>query len=170
MTKLYIIGNGFDRAHDLPTDYRNDLRNILKETDETLFHLVDELFFQKSIELWSEFECKVGVINQMSLDSLANNTSDKIQEFFANNSDPYVFDYPMEHENYGDLYTVVGKAIYQASYEKISIEESFPLEECSKIPNFLRDGLDDMISNANDSLLDRTPIGEFADNSFFCDL
>ena len=30
---LFIIGNGFDRNLKLPTDYRNDLRRILKKNN-----------------------------------------------------------------------------------------------------------------------------------------
>ncbi len=45
--KFYIIGNGFDRAHKLPTDYRENLRTILKDSDEELFKLVDGLFFSE---------------------------------------------------------------------------------------------------------------------------
>lgn len=72
--KLYIIGNGFDLAHDLPTkyaDFRDWLKDvhyeIEKNNDYTDFMVSMEQIFAHSsyndgstIELWSDFENALG--------------------------------------------------------------------------------------------------------------
>ncbi|HFI0334025.1 AbiH family protein [Streptococcus suis] len=169
MTRLYIIGNGFDRAHNLSTDYKEHLRKILQETNEELYDLVNNLFFQNDIDMWSEFEQRIGVIDDAFFSSLVTTASDKLQEFFANNSDPYAYGYSIDDENYGNTFTEVDNAIYQASSEKPDIADSFPLNDFSCIPEFLREGMDAMIVNANEEL--NSPgvsvIGTFSPNSFF---
>lgn len=61
---LYIIGNGFDRAHDLPCKY-SDFCSFLKQSDNKDFNdLVGNLedIFSKE-DLWSDFEKALGKPN-----------------------------------------------------------------------------------------------------------
>lgn len=46
MPTLYIIGNGFDLAHKLPTSYKPNLTKILKSMDEDLFSKITNIFFK----------------------------------------------------------------------------------------------------------------------------
>lgn len=50
--KLFIIGNGFDLHHSLPTSF-SDFEKFLKITNESLFYYLDNFF---PGDLWSDFE------------------------------------------------------------------------------------------------------------------
>ncbi|MBR0277675.1 MAG: hypothetical protein IJQ50_04360, partial [Clostridia bacterium] len=43
MSKLYIIGNGFDRAHGLDTEYKH-FRRYLLENEETFLYDLEKLY------------------------------------------------------------------------------------------------------------------------------
>lgn len=63
MSKLYIIGNGFDLKHDLPSSYC-DFAKFCKTTNCELFETINLLFPQISIEnLWSNFEEGLGQVD-----------------------------------------------------------------------------------------------------------
>ena len=64
MTKLYIIGNGFDSAHNLPTDYSE----FYKFAKETLDELVTYYHLDKNEEdLWADFENSLGKFDWKSI-------------------------------------------------------------------------------------------------------
>lgn len=69
MTKLYIIGNGFDLAHRLPTSYEKNLKPILEKNDKKLFELVNNLYFVLNPNIQkdycSEFEKHIGKITDV---------------------------------------------------------------------------------------------------------
>ncbi len=69
MTKLYIIGNGFDLAHELPTSYNKNLKPILEKNDKELFDLVNNLYFvlnsNSQDDYWFEFEKHIGEITDI---------------------------------------------------------------------------------------------------------
>ena len=74
--KLYIIGNGFDRAHNLPTAY-SDFNDWLRGNSYVQDNLSDNKMFAsdlddifrfsesngEQIELWSDFEKALGCLN-----------------------------------------------------------------------------------------------------------
>lgn len=61
MTKLYIIGNGFDLHHGIKCGYA-DFRKFCEEQDEEMVkHL--EMFHEDPEKLWSDFEAEMGNIN-----------------------------------------------------------------------------------------------------------
>lgn len=51
--KLFIIGNGFDVAHDLPTRFDPDFKNITKNYEQDNFW---ELYQSREDDIWSDFE------------------------------------------------------------------------------------------------------------------
>lgn len=51
--KLFIIGNGFDNAHDLPTRFDPDFKNITKKYEQDNFW---ELYQSREDDIWSDFE------------------------------------------------------------------------------------------------------------------
>ena len=53
---LYIIGNGFDLYHGLPTSYGH-FSDYVKEHDNELAELVEKYYFHKiNSDFWSDFE------------------------------------------------------------------------------------------------------------------
>ena len=55
MARLFVIGNGFDRAHELPSDYKEDFRPLLEQSPFAHYFL--ELFPEsKKDTWWSDFE------------------------------------------------------------------------------------------------------------------
>lgn len=86
---LFIIGNGFDRNLKLPTDYRNDLRRILKKNDIDRFNIIDNLYFNNNEFLWSQFENKIGNIQEKAINDISESIDDDYQRFFNDNADPF---------------------------------------------------------------------------------
>ena len=58
MKNLYIIGNGFDMHHDLPSGYW-DFHKWLKEKNAELVEQIDDLY-DYSDNLWGNFEVELG--------------------------------------------------------------------------------------------------------------
>jgi hypothetical protein len=55
--RLYIIGNGFDLHHGIPSAYREFAR-FLRNTDPTIYRLVDE-YFSVDDAFWADFEMRL---------------------------------------------------------------------------------------------------------------
>ncbi|PJJ67337.1 bacteriophage abortive infection AbiH family protein [Chryseobacterium geocarposphaerae] len=68
MTKLYIIGNGFDRYHDLPTNY-SDFHIFVNKTNHDLENTFEEYFTfnvkqsSNNQYLWTNFEYDLSTFN-----------------------------------------------------------------------------------------------------------
>lgn len=61
MTKtLYIIGNGFDLHHGIPSRYADFRKYCEKQDEEMVKHL--EMFHEDPEKLWSDFEAEMGNI------------------------------------------------------------------------------------------------------------
>lgn len=69
MSTLYILGNGFDLAHGLPTSYKR-FAEILKQKDEILYNELTDLYFDGNEELWKHFEQKIGHTTQKSIQKI----------------------------------------------------------------------------------------------------
>lgn len=69
MSTLYILGNGFDLAHELNTSYKK-FAEILKQKDSTLYNELSDLYFDNNMELWKHFEEKIGHISQKSIKNI----------------------------------------------------------------------------------------------------
>lgn len=66
--RLFIIGNGFDLAHNLPTDFKNDFKDIAEsnESNRDFWNL-----YQTEIsDIWSDFEYCLGKPNFNSLEKI----------------------------------------------------------------------------------------------------
>ena len=59
LKRLYIIGNGFDLHHGIPSSYR-DYRKWLEENDRDLLERLREYYDVGSEEWWGEFEVALG--------------------------------------------------------------------------------------------------------------
>ncbi len=61
MKNLYLIGNGFDKHHDIPSGYW-DFHEWLKKNDSELVDQIDELYDYNG-DLWGNFEVELGSLN-----------------------------------------------------------------------------------------------------------
>ncbi|STE38046.1 AbiH family protein [Enterococcus mundtii] len=160
MAKLYIIGNGFDLAHGLPTSYNKDLKKILKTNDKELFKLVNSLYFvlnpNSQDDYWSEFEKHIGEITDIEQRKFMKFLKDKTYKFYENTELPSVtdFSYDFDDDNYGDTYTEVAKAISAISDMNPDFDYQ-PWENIYKIKPFIDLGFKQMIKKANLDLINK---------------
>ncbi len=88
---LYIIGNGFDRHHDIKSNYAN-FKDYLKSTDKALLDVVETYLLHDN--LWSEFEVALATLD---IDTVLENTSGFLMSYSAEDwSDAYHHDYQYE--------------------------------------------------------------------------
>lgn len=82
MDTLYILGNGFDLHHKLPTSYA-DFNKSVVETDPELAHTLEEYFTFKVNHkyLWCDFECDLGTFASQSFFDF-HNGCDPLSENF----------------------------------------------------------------------------------------
>ena len=50
--KLFVIGNGFDLAHNLPTRFDPDFKNIARKYEQDNFW---DLYQSRENDIWSDF-------------------------------------------------------------------------------------------------------------------
>ncbi|GHV66828.1 hypothetical protein FACS1894199_11060 [Bacteroidia bacterium] len=87
---LYIIGNGFDLYHDLPTKY-SDFREYLQKHNSSLEYLLETSF---SVDLWSDFE---NHLSKLDLDAIFSDNYDILpDEDSDRDGDKYPFIDKME--------------------------------------------------------------------------
>lgn len=55
--KLFVIGNGFDLAHDLPSRFDPDFKNIARKYEQDNFW---DLYQSREDDIWSDFENLLG--------------------------------------------------------------------------------------------------------------
>lgn len=77
--RLFIIGNGFDLAHGLPTNFNLNFRNIAEKNEPNL--LFWDLYQTRKLDIWSEFE-----------NSLASPDFNSLQEIFESYAPDYISD------------------------------------------------------------------------------
>lgn len=70
---LYIIGNGFDLYHGLPTSYGH-FREYVKEHDKELVKLIEKYYpHKKNSDFWNDFEENLGNFDDDLLREYGNN-------------------------------------------------------------------------------------------------
>ncbi len=162
MSGLVILGNGFDLYHGLHTDYTYTYREILKNDNPDLFKTVDEMFFENNEKLWRDFESRVGAFTPSFLEKFIDKRQELIGEYYEENSNPFMYAFGPEDENYGDDYTAVDNAIYQVTSCKPSADNLVDEDkELSDIRDFLECGLRKMVLQANIDLVDRKRLLNF---------
>lgn len=67
--KLYIIGNGFDLAHNLPTKFDPDFKNITRKYEYQNFW---DIYQEGQDDIWSDFENLLGYPDFNSLEEIFN--------------------------------------------------------------------------------------------------
>lgn len=85
MTKLYIIGNGFDKHHNLPTGYNDFHQFVVNNYTDTdvayFFHEYFQLRIDDKYHLWSDFENDLGSFNWKSFFDEKNNLDIQDENF-----------------------------------------------------------------------------------------
>lgn len=69
MAKLFIIGNGFDVAHDMPTKYDPDFKKIAQRIERPYFW---DLYQSQEDDIWSDFENLLGCPDYNALEEIFN--------------------------------------------------------------------------------------------------
>ena len=122
--RLFIIGNGFDLAHNLPTDFKKDFKDIAEsnESNRDFWNL-----YQTEIsDIWSDFEYCLGKPNFNSLEKI----------FYGYEPD-YQSDYERDREaiiTQVDISGNLKESLYEfADRAEDAIESKIPL---SKFKNF----------------------------------
>lgn len=100
---LYIIGNGFDLYHNMPTSYSN-FRDFVKEHDVELVEFVEKFFFHKTdCDFWSDFEENLGTFDD---DLLREYGLNYLEDYGCENwRDAFHHDYQYELKNVIDRIT-----------------------------------------------------------------
>ena len=100
---LYIIGNGFDLYHGLPTSYGH-FRDYVKEHDNELAELVERYYFhKKDSDFWSDFEDNLSGLDD---DLLREYGLIYLEDYGCKNwRDAFHHDYPFELDNKLDRIT-----------------------------------------------------------------
>lgn len=146
MTRLIILGNGFDRNYRLPTDYRNDLRPILKESNQELFSKLDKLYFNEDITYWSDFEGKIGDVEDVQF--LHDGLEDELTELYMED----ISYYSPGDEHYGDDFSAIENAKDAAEGHRIDLKHRFVethLDDFTEFHTFIEDGFRKMAKKAN---------------------
>lgn len=146
MPRLIILGNGFDRNYKLPTDYRKHLRPILEKINPNLFEKIDKLYFNEKIEYWSDFEAKIGDVE--NIDFLHNGLEEAIDPLYQEDIDYY----PVDSEHYGDDYSAIENAKFAAEGNRIDLEQWFEenhKDNFEEFNSFIETGFRYMAQDAN---------------------
>ena len=81
MNKLFIIGNGFDREHKLPTAYDPHFKEIAEKIEQISYFW--DIYQSREVDIWANFE-----------NCLAHPDFNSLEEIF----DGYAPDYASEYE------------------------------------------------------------------------
>ena len=126
---LYIIGNGFDLYHSLPTSYRH-FRDYVKEHDNELAELVDKYYMPKKLDFWNDFEENLGNFDD---DLLRDYCQKYLEDYGCDNwRDAFHHDYQYELDRKIDRITQgIRKSfcnwLSQISFERLE-KKAIPIE------------------------------------------
>lgn len=146
MSRLIILGNGFDLYHGLPTSYKDNLVPILRKNNEELFEKISKLYFKDDIELWSDFESRIG--RTEDIDCLNNPIREKLEYLFSINVECY----PIESPHYGNSWFEYENARYAAECNRVNLESVFSElhYDLDDLKEYFHDGLYKMCKYANE--------------------
>lgn len=149
MTKLYIIGNGFDKHHNLPTGY-DDFHQFVINNYTNIENLFEEYFHLRTNEkdLWSDFESDLGSFNWKSFFDEKNNIDIQDENFrpsftfglednLKQETDELVDEFKEAFENWLnqiDLELTDKKIDFESKAIFLNFNYTLTLEEVYKIP------------------------------------
>lgn len=109
MTRLFIIGNGFDTAHGLPTRY-SDFRNHMYENyaeGQKYFTLPDPIMNNHGNKVVDYFETGKYLFNILDISCL--NADDMLWEKFEKNLGKLKYDIAFEYSDFNEAYDKEGE-------------------------------------------------------------
>lgn len=145
MSRLIIIGNGFDLYHELPTSYKDDLVPILKKNNKELFEKLNKLYFKNDIKLWSEFENRIGATEDIDY------LNEPVRQDLWHLYDIEVPYFPPESKHFGNFWLEYETAKNDALTNRVDLETVFSdhHSDLEETRGYLEDGLIQMCKNAN---------------------
>lgn len=105
--RLFIIGNGFDLAHDLPTSFEKDFKRIAESNEANRYFW--ELYQTEIPNMWSDFEY-----------CLAKPDFNALEEIFVGYTPDYTSDHESDRDGIITLADISGnlrESLYQFSKE-----------------------------------------------------
>lgn len=128
--KLFIIGNGFDLAHRIPSRYNPDFKNIAERIEQISYFW--DIYQSQEVDIWADFE-----------NLLANPDFNNLEEIFDGYAPDYYSDYEHDRDAIITQVDLNGKlmdALYEfADQAEKSIESKRPLIKYEE--DFSADGL-----------------------------
>ena len=116
--KLFIIGNGFDLAHGIPSRYNPDFKNIAERIEQISYFW--EIYQSRKADIWADFE-----------NLLANPDFNSLEEIFDGYAPDYSSDYEYDRDAIITQVDLNGKlidALYEfADQAEYSIDSKRPL-------------------------------------------
>lgn len=109
MGKLYIIGNGFDIAHEIKSSYWNFRRFM--ETSwvyDDLVYMLEDFYDDTEVDLWSEFERALGLISGENIYKTTKadvDKDDEIEREFRQHQDLMHWNTSSIRENLADAFS-----------------------------------------------------------------
>lgn len=128
--KLFIIGNGFDLAHGIPSRYDPDFKNIAERIEQISYFW--DIYQSRDDDIWAHFE-----------NHLANPDFNKLEEIFDGYAPDYYSDYEHDRDAIITQVDLNGKlmdALYEfADQAENSINSKRPLSKYEE--DFISNGL-----------------------------
>ena len=195
MSSLYILGNGFDLSHGLPTKYDPDLRRVIEKygAKNRTAQLIKQMYFSKTYScdnanrrylldrgiseilntelqedegLWRVFESRLGTVSKDVLN--------KLQDTLENNEDCYnacVGDWrnlAPNSDNEGEAYE------WDTAYQNLEntrdryiADFNALIDDIIDIPETINQGIEEMVKLANSLLPNTRPEFNFEQDSYF---
>ena len=118
MSRLYIIGNGFDLLHKLPTKFDPDFKNIAEKNE--VISQFWSLYSSYGDEIWSDFE---NILGKPDFNSL--------EEIFGNYYPNYMSDYESDRDGIISVAEESGKL--EQSLEEFAIQAEKSIDQSTSI-------------------------------------
>ncbi len=128
MATLFIIGNGFDLAHDLSTSYFH-LKEYISKKDDKVYGQINNQLFIGNQDLWSSFEYNVGTKDDYFIQGFMNiiRETQDMADSMSVGGDPMKGDVLMQEEN--NDYAIT-QAIYRSldyGYKEFNFDNLYNL-------------------------------------------
>ena len=121
MSRLFVIGNGFDLEHDLPTSYKHHFKKIAEKNEQINYFW--DIYQSREPDIWSDFE-----------HSLANPDFNTLEEIFNGYTPDYTSDY--EHDRDAIIIQVDLNGLLLESLNKFAKEAEQEVEYCQQLHKY----------------------------------
>ena len=105
--KLFVLGNGFDLAHNLPTRFNPDFKNIAKKYERDNFW---DLYQSSKNDIWSDFENLLGCPDFNAIEEIFNGYEPDYLSERESDRDSIIYQVELNGNLQGALYEFADKA------------------------------------------------------------